>query len=87
MDDLIAMFTSYAWVSEVFVILLITAVVRFAAKIFLDGVERRAQSSLNQWDDALVDAGRRPLGLGIWILGISFAAEIVGGGAVEISSA
>jgi MscS family membrane protein len=81
MDDLIAMFTSYAWVSEVFVILLITAVVRFAAKIFLDGVERRAQSSLNQWDDALVDAGRRPLGLGIWILGISFAAEIVGGGA------
>ena len=81
MDDLISMFTTYGWVSEVFVILFITAAVRFIAKIFLDGAERRAEKTSNHWDDALVHAGRSPLGLGIWILGISFAAEIVGGGA------
>ena len=81
MDDLISMFTTYGWVSEVFLILFITAVVRFIAKVFLDGAERRATATSNHWDDALVHAGRRPLGLGIWILGISFAAEIVGGGA------
>jgi MscS family membrane protein len=68
-------------VSEVFAILVITAAVRFAVKIFLDGAERRALQTHNLWDDALVHAGRRPLGLGVWILGISFAAEIVGGGA------
>ncbi len=81
MDDLISMFTTYGWVSEVFLILFITAVMRFIAKVFLDGAERRATATSNHWDDALVHAGRRPLGLGIWILGISFAAEIVGGGA------
>ena len=81
MNELISMFTTYGWVSEVFAILVITAAVRFTVKIFLDGAERRALQTLNLWDDALVHAGRRPLGLGVWILGISFAAEIVGGGA------
>ncbi|MDG1133247.1 MAG: mechanosensitive ion channel family protein [Pseudomonadales bacterium] len=81
MNELISMFTTYGWVSEVFAILVITAAVRFTVKIFLDGAERRALQTHNLWDDALVHAGRRPLGLGVWILGISFAAEIVGGGA------
>jgi MscS family membrane protein len=81
MNELISMFTTYGWVSEVFAILVITAAVRFAVKIFLDGAARRALQTHNLWDDALVHAGRRPLGLGVWILGISFAAEIVGGGA------
>lgn len=81
MNELISMFTTYGWVSEVFAILFTTAAVRFAVKIFLDGAERRALQTHNLWDDALVHAGRRPLGLGVWILGISFAAEIVGGGA------
>ena len=81
MNELISMVTTYGWVSEVFAILVITAAVRFTVKIFLDGAERRALQTHNLWDDALVHAGRRPLGLGVWILGISFAAEIVGGGA------
>jgi MscS family membrane protein len=81
MDQLIALVTTYAWVSDVFIILLITAAVRFAAKVFLDGAEKRALSTQNHWDDALVNAGRRPLALGVWVVGISFAAEIVGGGA------
>ena len=81
MNELISMFTTYGWVSEVFAILVITAAVRFTVKIFLDGAERRALQTHNLWDDALVHVGRRPLGLGVWILGISFAAEIVGGGA------
>ena len=81
MNELISMFTTYGWVSEVFAILVITAAVRFTVKIFLDGAERRALQTHNLWDDALVHAGRRPLGLGVWIVGISFAAEIVGGGA------
>ena len=81
MNELISMFTTYGWVSEVFAILVITAAVRFTVKTFLDGAERRALQTHNLWDDALVHAGRRPLGLGVWILGISFAAEIVGGGA------
>ena len=85
MEDLISQLTSYGWMSEAFVILVVTAIARFIVKIFWDGASKRAEKSNNHWDDALVHAGRRPAGLGIWILGISFAAEIVGGeGQAEI---
>ncbi len=66
---------------EVMTILVITAGVRFASKVFMDRADRRAEKNQNHWNTALVHAARRPLGLGIWILGIIFAVEIVGGGA------
>ncbi|HBK17765.1 MAG: mechanosensitive ion channel family protein [Gammaproteobacteria bacterium TMED134] len=71
-------FAGFGWVLEVFAILLVTAIVRLASKVFLDRAQQRADQTHNLWDDALVHAGRRPLSLGIWVIGISFAAQIVG---------
>jgi len=69
------------WVGEVFLIVLATASVRFVAKKFFDRLAIKLESTRNLYDDGLLDAARKPLGLGIWIVGISWAAEIVGGNA------
>ena len=69
------------WVGEVFLIVLGTAIVRFVAKKFFDRLAVKFESTRNLYDDGLLDAARKPLGLGIWIVGISWAAEIVGGNA------
>ncbi len=72
---------AHTWVGEVFLIVLGTAIVRFVAKKFFDRLAVKFESTRNLYDDGLLDAARKPLGLGIWIVGISWAAEIVGGNA------
>ena len=69
------------WVGEVFLIVLATASVRFVAKKLFDRLAIKLESTRNLYDDGLLDAARKPLGLGIWIVGISWAAEIAGGNA------
>ncbi len=72
---------AHTWVGEIFLIVLGTAIVRFVAKKFFDRLAVKFESTRNLYDDGLLDAARKPLGLGIWIVGISWAAEIVGGNA------
>ncbi|MCH8140122.1 MAG: mechanosensitive ion channel, partial [Proteobacteria bacterium] len=72
---------AHTWVGEVFLIVLGTAIARFVAKKFFDRLAVKFESTRNLYDDGLLDAARKPLGLGIWIVGISWAAEIVGGNA------
>jgi len=66
------------WVGEVFLVTLGTGIVRFIVKLVLDRVSRQLESTQNLYDDALLEAGRKPLGAAIWIFGISWAAEIAG---------
>ena len=80
-NDLMGSFGDNAWVVEVFAILTFTAVVRFIAKLVLDRLARKSLDTVNVYDDALIEAARRPLVYSIWILGISFAADAVGGAA------
>ncbi|MDC0213536.1 mechanosensitive ion channel family protein [Gammaproteobacteria bacterium] len=81
MEDLIDRITENVWMVEVFVILIMTAIARFIAKILLDRLVVRSNVTQNVIDDSLVEAARRPVVFSIWILGISFAAEAVGGAA------
>jgi len=67
-----------SWVGEIFLITLGTGVVRFVVKLLLDRFARRLEDTHNLYDDALLEAGRRPLGYAIWIFGISWAAEVAG---------
>ncbi len=78
LQDLIDFLTTNRWVGEVFLITLGTGVVRLVVKLTLDRVARQFEKTTNLWDDALLAASRRPLGWGIWILGISWAAQIAG---------
>lgn len=71
--------TENRWVVETFVIVLLTAIVRMVVKFFFDRLAKQLAKTHNLYDDALLDATRKPLGVAIWVIGISFAAETVGG--------
>ncbi len=64
------------WVAQIFVVVLLTAVFAFVAGRLLDRLADGVKRSENRWDDAVVAALRRPLRWLIWIVGVSFAAEI-----------
>jgi len=66
-----------ALVASVFVVVFVTVVVNFVALHLLRGVVKHIEKTKNYWDDALVLAARKPLSVLIWLLGISWAAEIV----------
>ena len=78
MDEINVLTGSYGWLAAAFGILLLTGVVRYIASRSLAKVQQRADQTVNVWDDALVAAIRKPLNLGIWIMGISFAIDSMG---------
>ena len=81
MQTLLDYAVAHGWVLEAFLIILLTAMLRLLLKFSLDRLARQAERSNNYGDDALVEAGRKPAGIAIWALGISLAAEIIGGDA------
>ena len=78
MDQINVLTGSYGWLAAAFGILLLTGVVRYIASRSLAKIQQRADQTVNVWDDALVAAIRKPLNLGIWIMGISFAIDSMG---------
>lgn len=79
MDTLVDFFGEHFWVLEVFLIVLATAIFRFVVKRLFDRLAVQLEKTHNLYDDALLDAARKPLGMAIWVVGISFAAQNVGG--------
>ena len=70
-------FGSNSWVAQVFIVVFLTLLISFLQKRILGKLLAKLQETRIYWDDALVDAARRPLTILIWIIGLSFAAEIV----------
>ena len=66
----------YLWVFELFIIVLVALSLGFVANRLIDRLENQAAKSLTAWDDALIEACRRPVIWLIWILGVNFAASI-----------
>ena len=66
----------YLWVFELFVIVLIALSLGFVLNRLIDKLEVQAAKTKTVWDDALIEACRRPAIWLIWILGINFAAGI-----------
>ena len=63
---------------QVFVVVFTTLVINVAVSIAHKRLLARAKKTEIVWDDALLDAvGGRPLQLFIWLIGITFAADIV----------
>ncbi|MFP6835412.1 MAG: hypothetical protein VB948_04790 [Pseudomonadales bacterium] len=80
-DSLLDYLVAQTWVGELFLIVLLTALVRLGVRIVLDRLTRQLRKTSNLYDDALLDAARKPLGLVVWVIGISRAAEVAGGNA------
>ncbi len=80
-QDLARLIGEHTWIAQVFLVVFATAVVRYAVKVAMDRFERQTQKTRNLYDDALVAALRKPAGVGVWVIGVSWAAAVVGGGA------
>lgn len=67
----------YLWTIELFAIVLLVLACGHLVNRVLDRFEVRADRTATVWDDALIEASRRPLVWLVWLLGINFAASIV----------
>ncbi|WP_231877024.1 mechanosensitive ion channel family protein, partial [Oleiphilus sp. HI0067] len=59
---------------EIFAVVVLTALASYISKRIFKRVEIQFTKTENLWDDALLHAARRPVSLGIWIVGLSMAA-------------
>jgi MscS family membrane protein len=80
-ESMLDYLVGHAWVGEVFLIVLGTAMVHLCARLAFARLDRKFGKTDNIYDDALLDAGRRPLGYAVWVIGIGWAADVVGGNA------
>jgi len=79
-EELLSQFQNWTWnnwINQVFVVVFITLVAAYIQRRVFNKVYRRLQKTKNPWDDALVDALRRPATALIWVLGISLAISII----------
>ena len=65
-----------AWIFHIFGIVFATLLTNFIWRRYFDKVMTKLAKTKNPWDDALWLAIHKPVGFLIWIVGISFAAEI-----------
>lgn len=66
------------WIIEIFLWVLLTAIIVWLLKIFIAKLKKRAKLTINFWDDALVKAIDPPASLLIWLLMLSFIADRAG---------
>jgi MscS family membrane protein len=77
MDSALSFFGKETWVVQVFIVVLVTVFFNWMQKRILSRVFNKLQRTQTYWDDALLDAVRKPLTFFIWIIGLTFAADIV----------
>ena len=66
-----------AWMVQVFVIVIVTLLVAFIVRRVLRRLVRLAGATKSVWDDALYLSAQKPLEWVFWLVGLSWAAEIV----------
>lgn len=67
-----------AWMLQAFVIVLLTLILGAVVRRILKRLARRAHDTDNMFDDVVLEALTGPSRALVWVLGISFAGEIVG---------
>lgn len=65
------------WIVQVFIVVFLTTFINWIQKRVIAKLIRRLQKTWTNWDHALFMAAQKPLTLLIWILGLTFAADIV----------
>ncbi len=65
------------WIVQVFLVVFFALLLDYVQRKLLVHIYKRLMATKTLWDDALVAALQRPLSLLIWIVGLTFAAEII----------
>lgn len=69
--------SAYVWWLQVFAIVLAALILGYVLNKIILLLQKRAKTTRSVWDDALLEACRKPLVWMVWIVGINFAADIV----------
>lgn len=67
----------WSWIVTVFAVVLITVLANFFTRRLLVGLTRKLNKTQTLWDDVFVFAAKRPLSWLVWVIGISFAGNII----------
>lgn len=67
----------YRWILEVFVVVFFALFAKYLLNRFFDRLEKRFAATRNRWDDTLLEAGRRPAAMLVWVVGLFWALEVV----------
>ncbi|WP_292255553.1 mechanosensitive ion channel family protein [Marinospirillum sp.] len=67
----------FAWIIQVFIVIFVALLANYFARRFFDRLEQRFASTNNHWDDLLLEAGRKPAAIFIWVQGLLWALDIV----------
>ncbi|MFK7159924.1 mechanosensitive ion channel family protein [Marinospirillum sp. MEB164] len=67
----------YAWIIQVFIVIFVALLVNYLAKHFFDRLQSRFQATRNPWDDLLLEAARKPVGVMIWVQGLLLALDVM----------
>lgn len=67
----------YPWIWEVFTLVLLTLLARYAVGLFLRKLEQQLQKTHTLWDDALLEAAHAPAGWLVWFVGFSWVLEVL----------
>ena len=70
-------FNSESWIIQVFAIVFVSLFFDWVQKRILRKLHKKAELTKNYWDDSFVEASQKPISVLIWVIGLSFAAEIV----------
>ena len=65
------------WVVQVFIVVFIAMLADLVKRRLMKQLHQRLGKTRNPWDDDVLQAATRPLTLLIWVVGITFAADIV----------
>ena len=77
LDGIVTYLKAESWVIQVFVIIFLALVLDWFQKRLVNHLYVKLKQTPTYWDDALLDAIRVPLSVLIWLIGLTFAAEIV----------
>ena len=70
-------FENESWIIQVFIIIFVALLIDWIQKRVLKKLHEKLERTKTYWDDAVVESMARPLSVLIWILGLTFAAEII----------
>ena len=67
----------HPWLWEVFTLVLLTLLARYAVGLFLRKLEQQLQKTHTLWDDALLEAAQAPAEWLVWFVGFSWVLEVL----------
>jgi len=85
-DRLNVLVSEHVWITQVFIVVFLVLFTNLVLRRLLRRLEVKLEKTTNPWDDALLYAVRKPLGVLVWIVGLAFAAQLTGPEAETIIS-